>query len=382
VRLLHTSDWHVGKKIRGHSRHDEHVEVLSEIVGIAEDRDVDVVIVAGDLFETAAPTPESEALVYSTLLDLADLGTSVVVIAGNHDNARRLRAVAPVFRRGDVLVVSEPTAPDAGGSPVLDIDGVELRLALLPFVSQRGIIRAAELMSNAAFENANAYAARVRALIDMLTADFSPAAVNVIVAHGFVAGGATGGGERAAHLLDEYAVTAQAFPASASYVALGHLHRPQKIAGAAPIHYCGSPLQLDFGEQRQRKQVNVVDAEPGAPASVDAVTLTGGRGLRTISGTIDELRSLAGDDDDWLRVRVDEARRPDLAQDVRAVLGDRVVDIEVIGASDAELEPAPERRVGRDPVDLFGEYLHDLGIEDDRLRDLFVELLDDRAGGS
>ncbi len=353
------------------------MDVLSEIVAIADARNVDVVVVAGDLFETAAPTPESEALVYSTLLDLADVGASVVVIAGNHDNTRRLRAVAPVFRRGEVMVVSEPAAPDAGGSPVLDIDGTELRLALLPFVSQRGIIRAAELMDNPAFENANMYSARVRALIEVLTADFSPAAVNVVVAHGFVAGGSVGGGERAAHLLDEYAITAQAFPASASYVALGHLHRPQKIQGAAPIHYCGSPLQLDFGEQRQPKQVNIVEVEAGVPAAVDGVRLSGGRGLRTISGTLDELRSLADEDDDWLKVRVDETRRPDLAQDVRTLLGDRVVDIEVSHVGDDTSVKAPTRRAGREPVALFGEYLEDLGIDDDRLRHLFLELLED-----
>ena len=377
MRLLHTSDWHVGKTIRGRSRHDEHEAVLCEITEIARDHEVDVVLVAGDLFESAAPTPESEALVYETLLGLAEHAEHVVVIAGNHDNPRRLNAVAPLLALGNVTVLTDATSPDAGGFRRLTIGTETLNLALLPFVSQRGIIRAAALMEGAAFEHANAYADRLRILIEHLTAGFDSDSVNIVVAHGFVFGGTAGGGERAAHLVDEYGLTAQAFPATASYVALGHLHRPQKIPGGTPIHYCGSPLQLDFGEQRQAKQVNVVDIEPGAPAKVTKAPLSSGRGLRTISGTLAALREERDDvEGHWLRVRVDEPRRPDLADDVRALLGDGVVDVEVIHESDAA-PVVQERRLGRDPLIAFGEYLEELGIDDQRLTNMFVELLED-----
>ena len=377
MRLLHTSDWHVGKTIRGRSRHAEHEAVLCEITEIARDHEVDVVLVAGDLFESAAPIPESEALVYETLLGLAEHAEHVVVIAGNHDNPRRLNAVAPLLALGNVTVLTDAASPDAGGFRRLTIGTESLNLALLPFISQRGIIRAAALMEGAAFEHANAYADRLRILIEHLTAGFDSDSVNIVVAHGFVFGGTAGGGERAAHLVDEYGLTAQAFPATASYVALGHLHRPQKIPGGAPIHYCGSPLQLDFGEQRQAKQVNVVDIEPGAPAKVTKAPLSSGRGLRTISGTLAALREERDDvEGHWLRVRVDEPRRPDLADDVRALLGDGVVDVEVIHESDAA-PVVQERRLGRDPLIAFGEYLEELGIDDQRLTNMFVELLED-----
>lgn len=377
MRLLHTSDWHVGKTIRGRSRHAEHEAVLCEITEIARDHEVDVVLVAGDLFESAAPIPESEALVYETLLGLAEHAEHVVVIAGNHDNPRRLNAVAPLLALGNVTVLTDAASPDAGGFRRLTIGTESLNLALLPFISQRGIVRAAALMEGAAFEHANAYADRLRILIEHLTAGFDSDSVNIVVAHGFVFGGTAGGGERAAHLVDEYGLTAQAFPATASYVALGHLHRPQKIPGGAPIHYCGSPLQLDFGEQRQAKQVNVVDIEPGAPAKVTKAPLSSGRGLRTISGTLAALREERDDvEGHWLRVRVDEPRRPDLADDVRALLGDGVVDVEVIHESDAA-PVVQERRLGRDPLIAFGEYLEELGIDDQRLTNMFVELLED-----
>lgn len=214
------------------------------------------------------------------------------MIAGNHDNARRLRAVAPVFEFGRVHVVAEPIRPDDGG--VLQLrarDGTDVRVAMLPFVSKRGIVRAEHLMEGEGFENAQAYTERLALVIDALCRQFHSGTVSVLAAHAFVLGAVSGGGERAAHLVDEFAVTSQSFPATIGYAALGHLHRPQRIPGATPLHYCGSPLQLDFGETEQTKQVNVMHIEPGTPADVVAISLVSGRALRTVVGTIDELET-------------------------------------------------------------------------------------------
>jgi exonuclease SbcD len=102
MKLLHTSDWHVGKSIRGASRAEEHTAVLAEIAGIAHREGVDLIVVAGDLFDSSTPAPESEEIVYRSLLALAKTGADVAVIAGNHDNARRLRAISPLLRLGNV----------------------------------------------------------------------------------------------------------------------------------------------------------------------------------------------------------------------------------------------------------------------------------------
>lgn len=385
MRLLHTSDWHVGKAIRRNSRADEHQAVIDEIVGLVGERAVDLVILAGDLFDTASPPAEAEAMVYRGLLDMARAGAQVAVIAGNHDNARRLHAVAPVFEAaGRVHLVTEPTRPDEGGVLRLSVSGAEdVRLALLPFVSQRGVVRAKDLMEAAAYENAQAYAERMRLLIEALCAGFEADTVNILAAHAFVHGGRLGGGERAVHFVEDYALSAQAFPPTAGYVALGHVHRPQKIPGAAPIWYCGSPLQLDFGEEDQAKQVNLVDIEPGRPPTVAAVPLASGRALRTLTGTMDELAAAAeddegagdgGTDDAWLRVVVREPRRPGLAEEMRELLGDRVVDVQVEDDS-APARPRA-RRAGRAPAELFDEFLAERNVEDDRVRALFAELLD------
>ena len=379
MKLLHTSDWHVGKTIRGVSRADEHTAVLAEIAQIAAREEVDLVIVAGDLFDSAAPSAEAERIVYRALLDLADTGAEVSVIAGNHDNPRRLRAVAPLLRLGQVHVVAEPTRPDDGGVVELRAgDGAGVRLAMLPFVSKRGIVRSKHLMTRQAFENAQDYSERLRLLIERLCEPFRHDTVNLLTAHAFVLGAQTGGGERPAHLVEEYAMTAQSFPVTIGYGALGHLHRPQRIPARAQLHYSGSPLQLDFGEAEQAKQVNVVTLEPGIPADVQAVRLTAGRPLRTLTGTLEELSSASVDDGAWLRVVVQDPGRAGLAQTVRELLGPGVVDVRV----ESPGPPARRRKLdhrSRSPLEVFDEYLERETIEDTRVRDLFAELLDEQS---
>ena len=371
IRVLHTSDWHIGKTIRGQSRAEEHRAVLREVGQIARTREVDLVLVAGDIFETAAPSPEAEQVAWHALLDLVDAAGRVVVIAGNHDNPRRLHALRELMLLGNIHVVAEPRRPDDGGVVQFQVNDMTLDVVALPFVSRRGIVRADELMAGAAFEHAGSYADRVQSLITVL-AENSNADAQILMAHAMVLGGGAGGGERPAHLADEYALPAQAFPTTASYVALGHLHKAQKIPGPAPIHYSGSLLQLDFGDTDSAKSVSIVDIEPNAPAVVTREKLTSGRALRTIVGTLDEFHSFDVGDE-WLRVRVREARRADLAEQVRAIFGDRCVDV-LVEAPEPRETREPVLRSGRSPSELYEDYLADLGIEDPRLPALFTDI--------
>lgn len=380
MKVLHTSDWHVGRLIRGRSRVDEHRAVLAEIAGIAADEAVDLVLVVGDLFDTAAPTAESEDVVYRALLDLAASGATVLVLAGNHDSDRRLKAVAPLLELG--RVVCRPTFRPPGDGGVVEVvarDGRERALvAVLPFLSQRWVVKADELMGGDAAAHGQRYDERVRRLVAQLTAGFGPSTVNLVAAHLTVGGGMLGGGERPSQTVFEYEVGALAFPASASYVALGHLHRRQRIGGACPIHYCGSPLQLDFGEEQDEKAVVVVEVAPGRPARVRDVPLRAGRRLRTVRGTPAELQGLAGTTgDDHLRVVVRAAPKVGLADEVRELFP-HCVEVAVERPADdgvgAAVAPA---RAGRTPTDLFRAYLEERGEADPAVLGLFAELLEE-----
>jgi exonuclease SbcD len=377
MKILHTSDWHVGRTIRGRSRAVEHQAVLDEIVGIAEQEQVDLVLVAGDQFDTAAPSPDSERIVWQALLDLAGTGAHVVTVAGNHDHPGRLQAVAPLLALSRISMAAHLTRPEDGGCiDVTTASGEVARIALLPFLSQRGIVGADDLMNLDADQHAGRYDARARSIMEVLCHGFAADTVNLAVTHLMVAGGTLGGGERSAHTIFDYAVAATAFPASAHYVALGHLHRAQQIPAGAPVYYSGSPLQLDFGETADTKSVTLVEASPGRPADVRTVALAQGRRLRTLKGTLDELEAQAGTTgDDYLRVLVRGHRRAGLADQVRDWFP-HAVDV----AMDA-LEPDPsaqptQRRLSRTPHELFSEYLTERGAADERVLALFDQLLD------
>lgn len=376
MRVVHTSDWHVGKLLRGASRIDEHRAVLGEIAEIADRERADLVLVVGDLYETAAPPPEATAVVYDALLALRETGAHVVVVGGNHDQQQQLESVAPVFSRLGITVLGLPTGPERA---VVDIGGA--RVAMMPWMSQRWAIKTEQLMGATAAATAQFYAARVARLLAWLSEGFSADTINIVAAHCMVQGGTLGGGERDAQLIDEYAVPTAAFPASANYVALGHLHRAQQMPGAAPIWYSGSPVQVDFGEERDTKQVLVVDIPDRGAAKVTPVALTRGAVLRTLRGTLAELEAAApGTGDAFLRVFVREKPRAGLADDVRTLLPN-AVDVRVAPDVEAETVDAAPRAVrATTPRDLFRQYLAETGhSSDDRLVALFDDLLDSES---
>ncbi|MGN6793312.1 MAG: exonuclease SbcCD subunit D [Streptosporangiaceae bacterium] len=391
MKILHTSDWHVGKVLKGRERHDEHVSALGSIVRIARDADVDLVLVAGDLFETSAPSPRSQGLVMQTLLALREDSRQVVVIAGNHDNQSLIEAVyRPVLGEIGLHVLGVPRRPDAGGTVVLRTrDGAQARVAALPFLSHRYAVRAAEVMFHEFAEHALDYSSRVSEIIRMLTADFTPDTVNVAMAHGTLLGGRRGGGERDVQTSLDYELPASMFPGTAHYVALGHLHRQQEIPGPCPIYYSGSPLAVDFGEEANEPSALVVTAEPGLRADASAVRVAGGRGLMTLRGTLDQVIA-EGEQAGECYLRVI------LAEPGRAGLGDLVRDklpntLEVL-LDDAH-RPTPGRhgsgqpgarpsRIGRSPAQLFGDYLAEQNVADPRLNDMFAELLDEITGSA
>jgi exonuclease SbcD len=378
MRFLHTGDWHVGRSLRGRSRAEEHRAVLSEIAGVARESKVDIVLVAGDLFDTASPGPESEEIVYRALLDLAETSEWVVVIAGNHDNPRRLEAVEPLMRLTNIRVLAKLARPGEGGVVTLQTKVGAARIALLPFLSQRAIVKADDLMIREGSAHASLYAERAERIVAWLSADAPPPkTVNLLLAHAMVHGGVLGGGERSAHTIFEYSIPTTAFPSSLHYVALGHLHRAQKLPGACPIWYAGSPLQLDFGEVRDVKSVNIIEAEPGLPATVEMIPLRSGRRLRRVRTTMKDLVRLSSEvGDDYLRVELDEPPSPGLADKVREIL-ENAVDVAVVHRQRDEEKPDPAPRLGRSPQELFAEYLRERDEDEPRLRALFDELLDE-----
>ncbi|MEU5863081.1 MULTISPECIES: exonuclease SbcCD subunit D [unclassified Nonomuraea] len=379
MKFLHTADWHVGKVLKGRSRMDEHRAVLRELVAAARTHDVDAVVVAGDLFDTSAPTPEAQSLVLNALMALRGDGRDVVVLAGNHDNPQLFEVYRPVLGKLGMHVVGVFRRPDAGGTLAFTArSGEPVRLGVLPFLSHRYVVRAAEVLTGTAADHNRDYATRISELVGALTAGFQSDTVNLITTHGTLPGGAFGGGEREAQSIFSYYFEPNAFPVSTQYAALGHLHRRQQIPGPCPIWYSGSPLAVDFGEEGNTPGALLVEVTPGRPAVVRELAFASARRLRTVRGTLEQLEGLEAGDD-WLKVIVEEKPRVGLSDQVRDLLPGSV-DVVL----DERFRPVPAvRRTGsaaRSPRELFREYLTATGRHDDQVAALFDRLYDEVTG--
>jgi exonuclease SbcD len=376
LRILHTSDWHVGVTMKGRSRLDEQRAVFKQMVDIARTEAVDLVIVAGDLFDTASPSSEAQKLLTAALSALHGTGAEVVVIAGNHDNGKALDALrdwahaAGIHLRGSLgkAVDHIVTGTTEGGE--------RWRIAALPFIAQRHAVRAAELFElGAAGAEAN-YADHLRRLVAALTQDFSADTVNLFTGHLTVVGGKVGGGEREVHTVADYAVPAAIFPPTTSYVALGHLHKAQAITGPCPIRYSGGPLAVDFGEEDHTPSVAIVDVAAGVPARARTVPLTAAVPLATVRGSLEQLAKADVDERAWLRVFVTEPARAGLRAEV-ADLFPRAVQIHIDPVMRTDETKPRERRSGRSPGELFTTYLQEAGHDDPAVAGLFAKLYED-----
>ncbi|MEQ4305714.1 exonuclease SbcCD subunit D [Plantactinospora sp. B6F1] len=378
MKILHTSDWHVGKVLKGQSRIGEHRDALAQLVEVARAESPDLVIVAGDLYDTAAPTPEATRLVTRALSALRRTGAQVVAIGGNHDNGPALDALRPWAEAAGVAL--RGSVRDNPAEHVIDGTtggGEAWRLVALPFLSQRYAVRAVEMYELTAAEAVQTYADHIGRVLGRLTESFdSPDRVHLVTGHLTVVGARAGGGEREAHTVLNYAVPASVFPSGAHYVALGHLHRAQQVLGPCHIRYSGSPLAIDFGEEENRPSVSIVEVSTRTAARVREVPITAAAPLRTVRGTLAELAKV-DDRTAWLRVYVREAPRAGLREEVQELLP-RALEVRI----DPEMLPAAgatraARRAGRSPRELFGDYLASRGQADDGVRELFDELYEE-----
>jgi DNA repair protein SbcD/Mre11 len=382
MKFLHTADWHVGKTLKGRDRLEEQRAVLAEIASIAEASAVDAVVVAGDVYDLSAPSAAAQRAVVDALLRMRRAGAEVIVIAGNHDHGPTFDAYRPLMDVAGITLAGSVRPADRGGVIRFTArsDGAPVQVAVLPFLSQRWAVRAAEIVANTPSENVRAYDEQVRQVIASLTGSFCGDTVNLVMSHITCVGGKFGGGERSAQSIFEYSVPASVFPVSSHYVALGHLHRRQSLPAPAPVHYSGSPLAVDFGEQDNTSVVCLVEAAPGIPARVTDVPVTAGRRLRTVRGSLAELEAQAGSyGEDYLRVYLREPGRAGLRDDTIAILPN-ALEVRIDPEFAAPTVTAPvsaEPRTARTPGQLFADYCAEREISDPRVADLFGQLHDE-----
>lgn len=388
MKFLHTSDWHVGKTLKGRPRLDEHRAVLAEVVGHARANDVDAVVISGDIYDTSVPTAEAQRLVIATLLALAKDGIEVIAIAGNHDSGSTFEAFRPLMGVAGINLYGQARAKDKGGvySFTARSTGEPVNVAVIPFLSQRYAVRAAQLIApgdNVPARNVGSYDQWVRNIVDHLHGGYDPDGVNLMTAHLTCTGGAFGGGERMAQSIFEYHVPAAIFPIDTHYVALGHLHRRQELPAGCPVHYSGSPLAVDFGEEENTPTVLLVEASPGTPAKVTDLPLKSARRLRTVEGTVEQLRAAAREyGEDWLRVRVKQSTYAGLRDDIIEALPNALeIHIHSDFTNTGSGMVSSVQVAAKSPAELFAEYCAHVGSDDERVRAMFDTINDELTTG-
>lgn len=299
MKILHTADWHLGKRLESFSRLPEQIEVLEEICGIAEKENVDAVIIAGDLYDTFNPPTEAVEIFYRVLKRLANNGKrAVIAIAGNHDSPERIEAPDPLARECGIIFAGFPNTcitpftlkggisvakSEKGFIEILpSASDIPLRLIITPYANEY------RLKTFLGIEDAQA---ELRKVLETKWKELSSkycddGGVNILIAHLYMM---RKGGEQLAEPEDEkpilhiggaQAVYSENIPKQIQYVALGHLHRKQIIdSEPCPIIYSSSPLAYSFNEVNQEKYVMLIEAEPGKPVKYDALPLFKGKKL-------------------------------------------------------------------------------------------------------
>jgi exonuclease SbcD len=360
MRFLHTSDWHIGKPLKTTKRDEEYAAVLAEVLDIAKREKVDCLLVAGDIFDSVAPPPEAERIVFDFLRELISERIPAVIIAGNHDNPRRLSAFARVLDLMNVHVRAEPSVDGGLIVEVPSRDGTETAIvAALPWVPERKVQDFDKLWFGD--EKFSQYAQGVSGAMKHLVKSFRPDTVNVLMSHVLLDDSKIADldrGERALHTGIAYTVPRALLPSEPQYIALGHVHMPQDFE-LANAFYCGSLLQVDFGEAGQEKRVNIVDLAPGRRARVERVPLQSIRQLCNIGTAkagvaLEDVEHLAAEAGDaYLKVFLKADRpAPGLAQQVREI-APNAVQVETVREATEESEALDFDMHRESPAEVF-----------------------------
>jgi exonuclease SbcD len=350
MRFLHTADWHLGRPFHGESLLDAQAAAIDHIAAVARDHAVDAVLVSGDLYDRALPPVDAVRLADEALARLSEI-CPVVVISGNHDSAARLGFGSGLLARAGVHLRTDPLA---AGRPVL-VGGA--CVYPIPYL-EPDVTRAALGCEE------RGHAAVLGAAMGAVRADLAtrPAGTrSVVMAHAFVTGAIACASERDLAVGGAASVAGALF-AGVDYVALGHLHGPQRMGGGA--RYAGSPLAFSFSEARHAKSVAVVELGDGPPA-VELVPFPVWRPLAVLRGTLDELLAdpaHAPHEAAWVHATITDPVRPrDAMEQVRRRFHNAVVlAFDPQGAGARAGGTYAERLRGLDDAELLAGFVRDV----------------------
>ncbi|WP_298042334.1 exonuclease SbcCD subunit D [uncultured Clostridium sp.] len=286
MRILHTGDWHLGKNLEGQSRMDEQELFLNDFINIVEENDIDLVIIAGDVYDSSNPPARAEKMFYNTLKKLSKNGERLtLIIAGNHDNPERLVAAGPLAMEHGIIMVGTPkTVVSCGeygnhkvvsskeGVVEVEINGEKAVILTVPYPSEKRLSEVLYGEMDDDEDRLKTYGERIKTLFDNLKQNYREDTINLAVSHLFAMGSEEGGSERSIQLGGSYIINGSYLPKEAQYIALGHVHKPQIVPGTNKrARYSGSPLHYNKKEINMNKKCFIIDVKPKEECKISEV---------------------------------------------------------------------------------------------------------------
>lgn len=383
MKILHTSDWHIGKRLADRERLSEQEEALDEIAAICAREKVDLVLVAGDVFDTFMPSAEAEELFFRAVKKIAGQDRAIVAISGNHDDGVRLSASAPLAgEQGVYLFGNRPAGIPVGGNrPVRAVAAGDYWVVIENRAGEKVYINALPYPNEARFREEKSdeeFSDKISRWIARGEEGYDGSTPHILLAHLFVAGGRTSESERNIDLGGARAVPQRCLPQE-GYVALGHLHKPQRAAENA--RYSGSLLQYSFDEAGGRKGVCLLETR-GREFTVREIPLTAGRGLVRLecNGTEEGLRLLQGRDGEFVELTLN-LTAPLTSSQTQALSGACEGLVSLIARVKAEERAGIASRSALGAEELFTQYYQSQFGEapDGELLQTFLSLLSEES---
>jgi len=287
MKILHTADWHIGKRLYQHELIADHQLYFEWLITLIKEQKIEVLLVSGDIFDLANPTNEAKELYYSVLSRLSVLNIQVVLTGGNHDSPAMLNAPKELLKALNIQVVgSVPNQIEELIIPLGNPENPEVVVAAVPFIRDNDLRKLAPAQS---YEERNdAVKEGIKEVFtqaaDAITAKF-PEAIAFAMGHLYAHGVSTSDSEREIQVGNLAGFESTEFPESFKYVALGHIHKPQK-AGANHILYSGSPIPLSFSEKKDEKRMILIETKAKEVAKITSIAVPSWRKLQQLSGDL------------------------------------------------------------------------------------------------
>ena len=397
MKILHTSDWHLGHRLHEQLQDYEQEMFLEWLLKYIDDNDIDVLLVSGDIFDTAYPSAQSLTLFYDFLGNLLrNTGCKhVVVTAGNHDSPGTLEAPKELMRYFSINMIGKAGEDISGEILPLKVNDEELVVAAVPYLRDRDIRRAVTGITFDEIEQRyrTALTNHYQKIAEAIEENENPGSLKIAMGHLFAIGAQPSESEQRIYVGGLGDIAAADFPETFDYIALGHLHRPQMVGGKEHIRYSGSPYILSVSETEYEKKVVVIETENNTIQAINEITVPKFRHVYRITGKLDECRSKLEKinarnetPEPWVDIILDNSNDPGVGyQDINTIV--EGMNLKVLNARLASIkqDTGIEQLIEEDkklndlkPVDIFKQKCEESGFnleQQPEIFDAFNEIL-------